>query len=150
MKKYRLHLDSSRCIACHGCEVHCKVNKRLPVGVLLCEISTTPLQKAGGIPRLDIHFTACRHCETPLCVPVCPKGAMIKRADGIVYIDEDSCIGCMACQNSCPWHIPIKNPVTGKAIKCDLCYNRIDAGLKPACAAKCATHALRLMRIKEV
>ncbi len=149
MKKYSLYLNSMRCIACHGCEVHCKVNKELPPGPFLCEVSTTPLKKVGGVPRADIHFTACRHCETPLCVLVCPTGAMIQREDGIVYIEREKCIGCMACTKACPWQIPVKNPADGKAVKCDLCYDRIDRGLQPACVSKCATHALKLIRLEE-
>lgn len=150
MKKYTLHLNTNRCIACHGCEVHCKVNKELPLGPILCEITTTPLKMVGGVPRLEINFDTCRHCEQPLCVPACPTDAMIQRADGIVYIDQEKCIGCMACTTACPWEIPIKNPATGKAVKCDLCYDRIDAGLKPACVSKCATYALKLVSMETV
>ena len=145
MKKYLIHLNSSRCVACHGCEVHCKVNKNLPIGPFLCEIQTTPLQMIGGVPRLEITFSHCRHCDAPLCVPVCPTGAMRKREDGIVYVDEETCIGCMVCRKACPWDIPVKNPDTAKAVKCDFCMDRLDEGLKPACVAKCATHALDLL-----
>ncbi len=145
MKQYTIHLNTRRCIACHGCEVHCKINKKLPVGPLLCEITTSPLRNVDGVPRLGITFSHCRHCEQPLCVPVCPTDAMIQRADGIVFIDQEKCIGCMACTRACPWDIPVKNPANGKAVKCDLCYDRIDAGLKPACVTKCTTHALQFV-----
>ncbi len=149
MKKYSLHLNSSRCIACHGCEVHCKVNKGLPPGVLLCEIETSPMVMCGGVPKVEATFTSCRHCENPLCVDVCPTGAMVVRKDGIVYIDEEKCIGCMLCARACPWDVPQKHPQAKKAVKCDLCYERIDAGKTTACAAKCATHALKLVRLEE-
>lgn len=150
MKKYAIHLNTRRCIACHGCEIHCKVNKDLPIGPFLCEISCTPLVKAGGVPRLEISFSTCRHCEDPLCVPVCPTEAMVKRDDGIVYIAEEICIGCMACAKACPWEIPVKNPETAKAVKCDLCMDRLDQGYKPACVTKCTTHALNLMELQLV
>lgn len=143
-----LHLNSRRCVACHGCEVHCKVNKDLPIGPFLCQINTSPLQNIAGVPRLEITMSSCRHCDDPLCVPVCPKDAMILREDGIVYIDQELCIGCMACATACPWDIPVNNPADGKAVKCDLCMDRIDANLKPACVAKCATHALQLLLVE--
>ncbi len=149
MKKYFIHLNSRRCVACHGCEVHCKVNKDLPIGPFLCEIKTTSLRKVAGIPRVEITFSHCRHCDAPLCIPVCPKDAMIKRDDGIVYIDQEKCIGCMACAMACPWHIPVKNPTRGTAIKCDFCMDRIDEGLKPACVSKCTTQALKLLILEE-
>lgn len=150
MKTYMIHLNSRRCIACHACEVHCKANKNLPVGPFLCRVSCTPLKKVGGIPRTEITFSHCRHCEDPLCVPACPVDAMVQRQDGIVYVDAEKCIGCMACQTACPWDVPVKNPETGKAVKCDLCMDRIDAGLKPACISKCTTHALQLVTLQPV
>lgn len=150
MKKYTIHLNTRRCIACHGCEVHCKVNKELPIGPFLCTVHCFPLVKAGGVPKLEITFSTCNHCEDPLCEPVCPTGAMSSREDGIVFIAEDKCIGCMACQKACPWDIPVKNPETAKAVKCDLCMDRLDEGLRPACVTKCTTHALKLVELQPV
>jgi Fe-S-cluster-containing dehydrogenase component len=77
-----------------------------------------------------------------------PTEAMVQRDDGIVYVDQEKCIGCMACQTACPWDIPVQNPDDGKAVKCDLCMDRIDEGLKPACIAKCTTHALKLVALE--
>lgn len=148
MKKYSIHLNSRRCIACHGCEVHCKVNKCLPVGPFLCDISCTPLQMVGGVPKTEITFSSCRHCEDPFCVPVCPTQAMIQRQDGIVYVDQELCIGCMACKTACAWDVPVQNPGDGKAVKCDMCMERLDRGLKPACVTKCTTHALKLVTLQ--
>ena len=79
-----------------------------------------------------------------VCRPV-RKTPWSKRDDGIVFIDQEKCIGCMACTTACPWDIPVKNPETGTAVKCDLCMERLDAGHKPACVAKCATKALKLV-----
>ncbi len=149
MKKYMIHLNSRRCIACHGCEVHCKANKNLPVGPFLCDISCSSLRIVDGVPKMEIIFSSCRHCDEPLCVSACPTGAMVQREDGIVYIDEEKCIGCMKCAWACEWDIPVLNPETKKAVKCDLCMDRLDAGLKPACVSKCTTHALKLVELTE-
>ncbi|OQX19532.1 MAG: 4Fe-4S ferredoxin [Desulfobulbaceae bacterium A2] len=150
MNKYLIYLNTRRCIGCHGCEVHCKTNKGLPVGPILCEIDHIPLKSVRGVPKTEFSFRSCYHCDDPHCVPICPTGAMIKRADGIVYIDQDKCIGCMACQGACPWHIPQMNPDSGKAIKCDYCMDRVDQGLKPACVTKCTTHALKFVTLQPV
>ena len=40
------------------------------------------------------------------------------------------------------------NPVTHKAEKCNLCYERIDAGLLPACVQACPTGALTLIDLE--
>jgi Fe-S-cluster-containing dehydrogenase component len=149
VKKYMIHLNSRRCIGCHGCEVHCKTNKNLSVGPFLCEIRHTPLKKLAGVPRTEFIFATCRHCDEPLCVPACPAEAMVRREDSIVYIDQEKCIGCMACRTACPWEVPDYNRETNTAVKCDLCMDRLDAGLKPACITKCTTHALRLVTLQE-
>jgi len=150
LNRYLIYLDQQRCIGCHGCEIHCKVNKNLPVGPILREITFEPLRVIKGVPRTEFHFRSCYHCTDPKCVKACPTGAMQKREDGIVFIEEEKCIGCMLCQKACPWQVPQYNPATNKAVKCDYCKDRIDAGLKPACVTKCATHALKFVELKPI
>jgi phenylacetyl-CoA:acceptor oxidoreductase subunit 1 len=80
---------------------------------------------------------------------VCPTTATRKRADGIVTIDYDLCIGCAYCSVACPYDARFKvdkaqfafsNPIEnekktyhaerlGVATKCTFCVERIDAGL---------------------
>jgi Fe-S-cluster-containing dehydrogenase component len=117
---------------------------------MLCEITHDPLKMLGGVPRTDFRFRSCYHCEAPHCVAVCPTGAMQKRADGIVFVDQERCIGCTACAGACPWGVPERNPSTGKAVKCDYCMDRLDAGLNPACVTRCTTHALKLVSLQEL
>ena len=150
MNKYMIYLNTRRCIGCLGCEVHCKTNKNLPIGPILCEIKYLPLKSIKGVPKTEFSFRSCYHCEDPFCVPICPTSAMIKRDDGIVYIDQEKCIGCMSCAGACPWTIPQRNPETNKAVKCDYCMDRVDIGLKPACVTKCTTRALKFVTLEIV
>ena len=150
MNTYMIYLNKKRCIGCLGCEVHCKTNKNLPVGPILCEIKYLPLKLIKGVPKTEFSFRSCYHCENPFCVPICPTSAMIKRDDGIVYIDQVNCFGCMSCSGACPWTIPQRNPETNKAIKCDYCMDRVDAGMKPACVTKCTTRALQFVTLEIV
>ena len=80
---------------------------------------------------------------------VCPTTATKKRADGIVTIDYDLCIGCAYCAVACPYQARYKvdkaefaygAPMAseketfdpkriGVATKCTFCADRIDAGL---------------------
>lgn len=145
MSQYVLFQDIDRCIGCYSCEVHCKANKGLPDGPRLCRIYQVGPRTVDKVPRIAFPFMACFHCETPWCVPVCPTGAMQKRPkDGIVFVDEDKCIGCRQCMYACPWGVPQWNPETRKVVKCDLCKDRIDEGLQPACVTKCITGCLYL------
>lgn len=134
--------DEERCIGCFGCEVHCKLEHDLPVGPRRIRIIQVGPKVVGG--RLKTVFVAmrCFHCERPACVSVCPTSAMQKRDDGIVWVDEDACIGCLVCIEACPYGAPQFNPKTNKITKCDYCKDRVDKGLWPSCATKCSSKAL--------
>jgi Fe-S-cluster-containing dehydrogenase component len=74
----------------------------------------------------------------------------VREKDGIVYVQEDLCVGCKACMIACPWTVPQWNEATGKVIKCDLCMDRVDQGLQPACVAGCTAHALLFSSPNEI
>ena len=75
---------------------------------------------------------------------------MRKRAeDGIVSVDADLCVGCKACMVACPWGAVQWNPETEKVVKCDLCKDRLDQGLKPVCVTICTTGCLSLNEVAE-
>ena len=83
------------------------------------------------LPRL------CNHGDEPPCIPVCPIGTTFQRADGIVVVDGDRCVGCAYCVQACPYDARFINHNTGKADKCTFCAHRVDAGLLPACVETC-------------
>jgi Fe-S-cluster-containing dehydrogenase component len=70
--------------------------------------------------------------------------------DGIVFVDHSLCVGCKTCMSACPWGAPQWNPELGKVDKCDLCYDRVDQGLKPACATVCSTHCIHFGTPEEI
>ncbi|RJX34297.1 MAG: 4Fe-4S dicluster domain-containing protein [Desulfarculus sp.] len=143
MSKYYLLQDAERCIGCLACELHCKTNKNLPVGPALCKNMSVGPVEVKAIPRVRFVFMPCFHCEEPWCLNVCPSGAIQRRgSDGIVFIEPSLCIGCKSCITACPWGACQWNPTASKAVKCDYCKDRVDAGLKPACVTKCLTQCL--------
>ena len=92
----------------------------------------------GTYPDLSRTYipVACQHCENPACLKVCPVGATYKDDMGRVEIHYDKCIGCGACHDACPWHMPTVNPETGKSSKCIACG---------ACVAGCPSGALSIV-----
>lgn len=87
----------------------------------------------------------CQHCEKPPCVDVCPTGASMKRADGIVQVNKHICIGCRYCMMACPYkarsfvheHLVDQKAHSPRGIgtveSCNMCVHRVDNGQLPAC-----------------
>ena len=96
-----------------------------------------------------VHFPkSCLHCEEAPCVTVCPTGASFKRAeDGIVLVNESTCIGCGLCAWACPYGAREKDAAEGVMKKCTLCVDRIDnetlapEDRVPACVRTCPAGA---------
>jgi phenylacetyl-CoA:acceptor oxidoreductase subunit 1 len=106
----------------------------------------------GEYPDVHRAFVpvGCQHCDDPPCMHVCPSKATKKRADGIVTIDYDLCIGCGYCAVACPYQARYKTdkalfaygePTQSEAkrhdsarlavaTKCTFCVDRIDAGVE--------------------
>jgi Fe-S-cluster-containing dehydrogenase component len=143
MGNYLIYTDPTKCTACHACEIACKAKNQVPAGATLGKIVVMGPKLINGQPRMSSLFIPCFHCEDAWCLNACPVGAIRKRSqDGLVYILRELCVGCKSCILACPWHIPQWDAAAGKAMKCDLCMDRIDAGLEPACVAVCPTDAL--------
>ncbi|MHC6866654.1 putative dimethyl sulfoxide reductase chain YnfE precursor [Klebsiella pneumoniae] len=93
---------------------------------------------------------ACNHCEDPACTKVCPSGAMHKREDGFVVVNEEVCIGCRYCHMACPYGAPQYNADKGHMTKCDGCHERVAEGKKPICVESCPLRALDFGPIAEL
>lgn len=157
MSRYGWTLKLDRCIGCESCMVACKAenNTRPTLSPLTFKDNTNLFPKHVSwrwvvkeengkypYPKRDYISMACNHCKTPACKASCPVGAISQRDDGIVLIDQDKCIGCQYCNWACPYGAPRFNEVTKKSEKCTFCFDRLEAGMKPACVATCIGRAL--------
>jgi formate dehydrogenase iron-sulfur subunit len=155
-KAYSMLIDLDKCIGCNRCTLACKEWNKLPRDRLelyrvYVEKKLTPTTwtvvktrevKVGEEARRVFFKWQCMHCVEPTCVSVCPTKALTKREDGPVIYDASRCIGCGYCMTSCPFNIPRFDSEKKEIVKCHLCFNRIDRGLKPACVSSCPTGAL--------
>lgn len=93
---------------------------------------------------------ACMHCSNPSCMAVCPAGAFLKRDDGIVVLDRSKCTGCGLCRSACPYDAIVISKKDGKAAKCNMCIELLDAGLNPACVDGCPIKCLKVGNTAQV
>ena len=151
-------IDVSKCMGCRACQVACKQWNQLPAEKTTFTGSyQNPPNLSGHTwtlvnfvepddydqnPRWLFRKQSCMHCVEPVCVTVCPTGAAKKREDGIVYIDQDVCAGCKYCVESCPFKTPQYDREVGAVRKCRMCMDRVNEGMKPACATACPTGAI--------
>jgi formate dehydrogenase iron-sulfur subunit len=146
--------DTTRCIGCRACERACASTNDLP--------SPPAPNDAAGLQRrtTETQFTVvnrhetsrgpvfvkrqCMHCWQPACAAACLTKAMFKTEAGPVIWRESKCMGCRYCMVSCPFEVPRYEygSVNPRVRKCTLCWDRINAGKKPACVAACPADAL--------
>ena len=159
INRWGLLIDSNKCAAsCDACVKACAAENGITEKV------ADPRQVSQWIRKIDLKDKKtghehslpmmCQHCAEPPCVDVCPTGASMKRADGIVLVDRHICIGCRYCMMACPYkarsfvHQPLteQNPEVPRGLgcveACTLCVHRIDKGQLPACVEACPEGAM--------
>jgi phenylacetyl-CoA:acceptor oxidoreductase subunit 1 len=149
MTQWVMVADLERCVGCQTCTAACRHANATSPAVQWRKVLDI---ESGSYPNVSRTFvpTGCQHCADPPCMHVCPSTATRQRADGIVTIDYDICIGCAYCDVACPYQARFKidaprfaygeaalqnesereNPCrVGVAQKCTFCSDRIDFGL---------------------
>ena len=143
--RYGMVVDLNRCVGCQTCAIACKHANDTPPGMQWRRVLDVERGTYPDVERLFL-VTGCQHCAEPPCVPVCPTGATRQRADGLVTMDYDTCIGCGYCAVACPYqartiahdtswyygeptaqeaHVAHDERV-GVANKCTFCVERVD------------------------
>ena len=141
-KQHGFYFTADNCIACHACEAACS-EKNDNAGHIA--FRSVGFVEGGTYPdyrRQNISM-ACNHCDDPVCLKGCPTRAYTKFAEyGAVLQDPDICFGCGYCTWVCPYNAPQLDPVEGTVSKCNMCVDRLEVGLKPACVSACLGKAL--------
>lgn len=133
--------NAENCIGCKACQIACRNENNTSGNVFW--------RKVDRVSEQSFLSHSCYHCSSPECFRICPENAFIKRADGIVIIDETRCNGCKLCVDACPYEAPQYDFYTQKVSKCQFCYHRLDAGLEPACVAACTTKSLQFTNLND-
>ncbi|MHA2038767.1 MAG: 4Fe-4S dicluster domain-containing protein [Promethearchaeota archaeon] len=150
------YFDQTRCTGCYTCSVACKDWYDIDAGsenwmrIIAIE--------EGKFPNLLLAYLAlaCNHCADPPCIKACPTNAITKREyDGIVIVDQETCIGkneCGAkCLKVCPWDAPqFSATPNAKMRKCELCEERLEQGKQTICVEACPMYALDVGPVEEL
>jgi len=143
--------DSTRCVGCRTCEYECAAAHGLPEPLSeveavrktneTCNTVVNTFQTTKG----EVYIKRqCMHCNEPACDAACLTQAMHKNETGPVTWNGDKCMGCRYCMVSCPFDSPKFefHSINPKIQKCDMCFDRQNAGEKPVCVTNCPNDAL--------
>ncbi len=141
-KQHGFYFNADNCIACHACESACSEKNDNPAHISFRSVGFVEGGTYPAYQRINISM-ACNHCDDPVCLKGCPTRAYTKFAEyGAVLQDPDICFGCGYCTWVCPYNAPQLDPVKGQVSKCNMCVDRLEVGLKPACVSACLGNAL--------
>lgn len=136
---YGMVIHQDRCIDCERCVEACASTNEVPkygyrTRILQRDVPDAVAGKREFIPVL------CNQCDLPQCTRVCPTKATYKnKQNGIVMMDTAKCIGCLTCQEACPYNARYFNEEKQAVDKCNFCFDtRLSKGEKlTGCAAAC-------------
>lgn len=141
-KQHGFYFNADNCIGCHACEAACAEKNETPAHLAFRSVGYLEGGAYPSYTRMNISM-ACNHCDDPVCLKGCPTRAYTKFAEyGAVLQDPDICFGCGYCTWVCPYNAPQLDTQAGHVSKCNMCVDRLEVGLKPACAAACLGNAL--------
>ncbi len=136
-ERFGFYLDPHRCIGCRSCVQACSECDTHKGHAMIHLEDVDRAQTVQTVPVI------CMHCDSPTCAEVCPADAIKRTSDGVVQsARKPRCIACSNCVLACPFGVPRMNSSLSLMMKCDMCYDRSQAGRKPMCAAVCPSGAL--------
>ena len=147
-EQYRFHFDMTKCIGCKCCVVACNEQNGNPAAINWRRVGEL---EGGHYPNVRRHYLSmgCNHCLEPSCLIGCPVEAYRKDpVTGVVVHSAETCIGCQYCTWNCSYGVPQYNAERGVVGKCDLCHNRIEDSMAPACVATCPEGAISVEIVK--
>jgi anaerobic carbon-monoxide dehydrogenase iron sulfur subunit len=133
--EYVITIDPDRCTGCRICEMMCSLSHARECAPERSRIRNVRFEEDGRITTIP---SLCMQCETAACQIACPTGATYRGGPvGAMLVEDKKCIGCSACVYACPFGASSIDPVSKKAIRCDMCEG------EPRCVKNCPTEAIQ-------
>lgn len=119
----RIVVTENECLGCHLCE---KVCSEINFGIKDISKSCIKIIKSG----VDKDINLCTQCGD--CIDICPVQAIYRDEDGIIRINNETCVGCLMCvgfckENAMHFHEDCVEPF--KCIACGKCVEVCPAGV---------------------
>ena len=160
-------IDTTLCTACRACQVACKqwhnlpaeetVNRgsyQNPADLSFDTYKLVRMEEKMVSNRLQWLFfpEQCRHCIEPPCLDTAyDQKAIFKdpKTGAVIFTAETRNHDADAIRASCPYDIPRKAS-DGTIAKCDMCLDRVQNGLEPACVKTCPSGAMQFGDHEEI
>jgi formate dehydrogenase iron-sulfur subunit len=152
-------IDTTICTACRGCQVACKQWHDLPAEKTVNRGTHQNPADLSFVTYKLVRFNEvvvdgklkwlffpdqCRHCLEPPCEMAAddPEAIFRDPATGaVIYTAKTKNLDTQEIIDSCPYNIP-RACKDGTLAKCDMCIDRVENGLLPACVKTCPTGAM--------
>jgi formate dehydrogenase iron-sulfur subunit len=152
-------IDTTLCSACRGCQVACKQWHDLPAEETVnrgsyqnpadLSFDTYKLVRMSeevidGKLRWLFFPDQCRHCLEPPCRDTAGEPTAIfseSLSGAVIFTANTRDLDAAEIRESCPYDIP-RQAEDGTLAKCDMCNDRVENGLLPACVKVCPTGAM--------
>jgi len=160
-------IDTTRCMACRGCQVACKQWHGLPaektkntgsyqnppdLSFDTYKLVRMKEEVIDGRLRWLFFPEQCRHCLEPPCRDEAGDPSAIfsdDRTGAVIYTAATRNLDAGAIREACPYNIP-RAAKDGTLAKCDMCIDRVENGLLPACVETCPTGAMNFGERDEI
>lgn len=152
-------IDTTLCTGCRGCQVACKQWHDLPAekttnrgsyqnpeDLSFYTYKLVRMEETVQSSKLRWLFfpEQCRHCIDPPCLETAfDENAIFKdpQTGAVIFTKNTEYLDADAIRSSCPYDIPRK-AADGTLAKCDMCLDRVQNGLEPACVKTCPSGAM--------
>ena len=162
-----IFVDTTTCTACRGCQIACKQWHGLPAeqttnrgtfenpaDLSFNTYKIVRMREEVIDGKLNWLFfpEQCRHCLEPPCRDIAQDESSIfrdERTGAVIFTANSKNLDAQEITDACPYNIP-RAGADGTLAKCDMCNDRVENGLLPACVQTCPTGAMSFGDLEEM